>query len=105
MENILRRQKEDEDRRLAGERLRQETLAKAREHLADLQSKLQSFARTEMKRIHQDPAFRDEFNNMCATIGVDPLQSRNGIFSQLGFGNFYHELAIKTIDQCLRLKK
>jgi hypothetical protein len=29
----------------------------------------------------------------------------NGIFSQLGFGRFNHELAIKTIDHYLRLTR
>jgi ESCRT-II complex subunit VPS22 len=104
--NTLRREQENERiRELAAEKIRQENLEKARTQLASLQSKLEKFAVAEKDKIRKDPRFRDEFNTMCNAIGVDPLQSRNGLWSKLGFGTFYHELSIKTIECCIRLKK
>ena len=43
---------------------------------------------------------------MCVEIGVDPLQSQAGFWSQFtGLGDFYRVLSIKIIDVCLKLKK
>ncbi|XP_057243993.1 vacuolar-sorting protein SNF8 isoform X1 [Malurus melanocephalus] len=42
---------------------------------------------------------------MCATIGVDPLASGKGFWSELlGFGDFYYELGVQIIEVCLALK-
>jgi ESCRT-II complex subunit VPS22 len=39
---------------------------------------------------------------MCATIGVDPLASSKGFWSEmLGFGDFYYELAVQIIEVCM----
>jgi ESCRT-II complex subunit VPS22 len=37
------------------------------------------------------------FQEMCASIGVDPLASSKGFWSEmLGFGDFYYELAVQV---------
>lgn len=39
---------------------------------------------------------------MCATIGVDPLVSNQGMWAQLlGIGDFYSELGVQVIEACL----
>lgn len=39
---------------------------------------------------------------MCATLGVDPLQSSSNFWTKmLGVGDFYYELAIQVVEVCL----
>ncbi len=39
---------------------------------------------------------------MCATIGVDPLASGKGFWSEmLGVGDFYYELGVQIIEICM----
>ena len=41
----------------------------------------------------RDPEFRRRFQEMCAQIGVDPLASGKGFWSNmLDIGDFYYEL-------------
>lgn len=43
--------------------------------------------------IKKDAEFRQHFQQMCATIGVDPLASSKGFWSEmLGVGDYYYEL-------------
>ena len=40
--------------------------------------------------------------DMCATIGVDPLASSKGFWSEmLGVGDFYYELGVQIIEVCM----
>jgi ESCRT-II complex subunit VPS22 len=35
---------------------------------------------------------------MCANVGVDPLSSNKGMWTQLlGFGDFYYELGVQVL--------
>ena len=39
---------------------------------------------------------------MCASIGVDPLASSKGFWSEmLGVGDFYYELGVQIIEVCM----
>ena len=39
---------------------------------------------------------------MCATIGVDPLASSKGFWSEmLGVGDFYYELGVQIVEVCM----
>ena len=39
---------------------------------------------------------------MCANIGVDPLASNKGLWTQvLNIGDFYYELGIQVVEACL----
>ena len=50
------------------------------------------------KMIRADAAFRQKFAQMCAAIGVDPLASKKGFWSEmLGVGDFYFELGVQVI--------
>lgn len=43
--------------------------------------------------IRKNPAFRAQFHEMCAKVGVDPLASNKGFWAELlGIGDFYYEL-------------
>ena len=43
--------------------------------------------------IKKNPAFRAQFHEMCAKVGVDPLASNKGFWAELlGIGDFYYEL-------------
>lgn len=43
--------------------------------------------------IKKNAEFRKHFQEMCATIGVDPLASSKGFWSEmLGVGDYYYEL-------------
>merc|ERR1712110_455413 len=64
--------------------------------------KLEEFARTHKDEIKKDPEFRQHFQEMCASIGVDPLASSKGFWSEmLGFGDFYYELAVQIVEVCM----
>lgn len=64
--------------------------------------KLSEFAKKHRHEIQNDPAFRHQFLQMCAPLGIDPLQSEKGFWGKLlGMGDFYYELAIKVAEVCL----
>lgn len=45
--------------------------------------------------IRKKPAFRAQFHEMCAKVGVDPLASNKGFWAELlGIGDFYYELGM-----------
>jgi len=63
---------------------------------------LEEFARNHKDDIKKDPAFRKHFQEMCASIGVDPLASSKGFWAEmLGFGDFYYELGVQIIEVCM----
>ncbi|KAJ1533457.1 ESCRT-II subunit protein snf8, partial [Nowakowskiella sp. JEL0078] len=43
---------------------------------------------------------------MCATIGVDPLASNKGFWSEvMGFGDFYYELGVQIAQVCISTRE
>nr|CAG4637197.1 EOG090X09XM [Ceriodaphnia reticulata]SVE73072.1 EOG090X09XM [Ceriodaphnia reticulata] len=65
-------------------------------------SNLETFAAKHRNEIKKNPAFRKQFQEMCASIGVDPLASSKGFWSELlGVGDFYYEIAVQVIEVCL----
>ncbi|KAK3106332.1 hypothetical protein FSP39_017805 [Pinctada imbricata] len=63
---------------------------------------LEEFASNHKDDIRRDPAFRVQFQEMCASIGVDPLASSKGFWAEmLGVGDFYYELGVQIIEVCL----
>ncbi|VEU36381.1 unnamed protein product [Pseudo-nitzschia multistriata] len=68
-----------------------------------LQVKLADFAKKHQSDIQDDPAFRQQFLQMCAPLGVDPLVSQKGFWAKtlgVGIGDFYYELAVKVAEVC-----
>ncbi|XP_060530718.1 vacuolar-sorting protein SNF8 [Cylas formicarius] len=62
---------------------------------------LEEFAMKHKNEIRKNPDFRKQFQEMCASIGVDPLSSGKGFWSVLGIGDFYYELAVQIVEVCL----
>ncbi|XP_066150240.1 vacuolar-sorting protein SNF8 [Euwallacea fornicatus] len=62
---------------------------------------LEEFASKHKNEIKKNPEFRRQFQEMCASIGVDPLSSGKGFWSVLGIGDFYYELAVQIVEVCL----
>jgi len=77
-------------------------LAELSSQLQTFQSNLESFAREHKQEIKKDPKFRKHFQEMCASIGVDPLASGKGFWSNmLEIGDFYYELAVQIVEVCM----
>ncbi|TRM61695.1 EAP30/Vps36 family-domain-containing protein [Schizophyllum amplum] len=79
--------------------------------VADLKSQLDHF-RTALARfatqhretIKSDPDFRHAFQQMCATVGIDPLAGprRGGWWAELlGLGDWQYELGVQIVDVCV----
>lgn len=47
------------------------------EQLSSFKQNLEMFARKHKKEINRDPEFRRHFQQMCASIGVDPLACKS----------------------------
>nr|CAG4649520.1 EOG090X09XM [Scapholeberis mucronata]SVE93752.1 EOG090X09XM [Scapholeberis mucronata] len=63
---------------------------------------LEEFATKHRNEIKKNPVFRRQFQEMCAAIGVDPLASSKGFWSEvLGVGDFYYEIGVQVIEVCL----
>lgn len=62
---------------------------------------LEEFASKHKSEIKKNAEFRRQFQEMCASIGVDPLATGKGFWSVLGMGDFYYELAVQIVEVCL----
>nr|CAG4635599.1 EOG090X09XM [Artemia franciscana] len=63
---------------------------------------LETFAAKHKEEIKKNPHFRKQFQEMCASIGVDPLASSKGFWSEmLGVGDFYYEIAVQAVEVCI----
>ncbi|KAJ7960740.1 Vacuolar protein sorting-associated protein [Quillaja saponaria] len=79
--------------RLLGENVAKVRTDLMKEQLATFRSQLEEFARKHKNDIRKNPAFRSQFHEMCAKVGVDPLASNKGFWAELlGIGDFYYEL-------------
>ncbi|KAH9307518.1 hypothetical protein KI387_035429, partial [Taxus chinensis] len=73
-----------------------------KEQLSTFRTQLEDFARKHKNDIKKNPAFRSQFHEMCAKVGVDPLASNKGFWAELlGIGDFYYELGVQIVDICL----
>ena len=82
-----------------GEQIVESNLSHVSSQLEVFRTNLQAFAIKYKNNIKKDPAFRRKFQVMCAKIGVDPLASKKGFWSELlDVGDFYYELAVQIIE-------
>nr|CAD2168132.1 unnamed protein product [Meloidogyne enterolobii] len=85
-----------------GEQLASEQLQHFSQQLDVFTGKLEEFASKHRDEITKNAQFRRYFQEMCTTVGVDPLASSKGFWTEkLGFGSFYYELAIQIIEVCM----
>ncbi len=70
--------------------------------MEQFKTKLEAFAVKHRTAIKKDAEFREHFQDMCATIGVDPLASSKGFWSEmLGMGSFYYEISVQAVEVVL----
>lgn len=82
--------------------LQENAFAEMTQQTETFKSKLEDFAQQHKNEIRKDPEFRRHFQEMCASIGVDPLASSKGFWSEmLGFGDFYYELSVQIVEVCM----
>lgn len=82
-----------------GSVLAKEELEKLTCQMAEFRSNLEKFASKYKKDIKKDGEFRRQFQQMCATAGVDPLRSSANFWGKLlGVGDFYYELALQIVE-------
>eukprot|EP00484_Ammonia_sp_Unknown_P023652 CAMPEP_0197027536 /NCGR_PEP_ID=MMETSP1384-20130603/7434_1 /TAXON_ID=29189 /ORGANISM="Ammonia sp." /LENGTH=242 /DNA_ID=CAMNT_0042456397 /DNA_START=40 /DNA_END=768 /DNA_ORIENTATION=- len=102
---IKQRQQQNHAIQQKGDELQAAKLEEMKKSMTKFQSELEKFARKHKKEINKDPAFRGQFNQMCMKIGVDPLASNKGFWSDmLGIGDFYYELSVQIIEVCLKTR-
>ncbi|XP_031376493.1 vacuolar protein sorting-associated protein 22 homolog 1 [Punica granatum] len=88
--------------RLLGENVAKIRTDLMKEQLATFRSQLEDFALKHKNDIRKNPAFRSQFHEMCAKVGVDPLASNKGFWAELlGIGDFYYELGVQIVEICL----
>lgn len=86
----------------AADQFSEAKLAHINSQLSLFRINLQDFAQRYKQDIKKDPEFRKHFQIMCSKIGVDPLVSNKGFWSEmLSFGEFYYELAVQIIEVCI----
>lgn len=81
--------------------LQEEQLEEISKQLEIFRTNLEEFATKHRSEIKKNVQFRRQFQEMCASIGVDPLASSKGFWSILGIGDFYYELGVQIIEVCL----
>nr|CAG4641044.1 EOG090X09XM [Eulimnadia texana] len=99
----IRKQRLEQERfKDKGTLLQENMFEQMSEQMQTFKTKLEEFAAKHRNEIRKDPQFRRQFQEMCSSIGVDPLASSKGFWSELlGVGDFYYELAVQVIEVCL----
>uniref|UniRef100_A0A0E0J5A5 Protein kinase domain-containing protein n=1 Tax=Oryza nivara TaxID=4536 RepID=A0A0E0J5A5_ORYNI len=88
--------------RLVGENVAKVRTDVMKEQLATFRTQLEEFALKHKNDIRKNPLFRQQFHEMCAKVGVDPLASNKGAWAELlGIGDFYYELGVQIVDICI----
>ncbi|ESK85889.1 vacuolar-sorting protein snf8 [Moniliophthora roreri MCA 2997] len=76
--------------------------------LAQFRAALAHFASTHRDSIRGDPKFRHAFQQMCSSIGVDPLAGprKGGWWAEmLGLGDWQYELGVQIVDVCVTTRE
>ncbi|KAG6840701.1 hypothetical protein C0991_004945 [Blastosporella zonata] len=76
--------------------------------LAHFRTALSRFASTHRDSIKNDPHFRHAFQQMCSSIGVDPLAGprKGGWWAELlGLGDWQYELGVQIVDVCVSTRE
>ena len=106
---VLKQRERSQKMNELGEKIEASRMEKTKEHLEAFKGKLTEFALKYRSRIQEDPVFREQFVSMCDMVGVDPIQlSRtpsSWLGSLAGLGDFYSELAVQVLTQCMIQRK
>ncbi|GLG93241.1 hypothetical protein R5R35_006550 [Gryllus longicercus] len=98
---IQKQKLEQEKYRDKGTELQENQFEQMAKQLEVFRTNLEEFATKHKKEIKKNAQFRRQFQEMCASIGVDPLASGKGFWSVLGIGDFYYELSVQIVEVCL----
>merc|ERR1712183_64686 len=99
---IQQRKVDSEKFKEKGNELAETQLKQLSSQLEQFQTNLENFAKEHKQEIRRDPEFRKRFQEMCASIGVDPLASGKGFWSNmLDIGDFYYELGVQIVEVCM----
>ncbi|KAI9216920.1 vacuolar protein sorting-associated protein 22-like protein 1-like protein [Blastocladiella britannica] len=103
---LQRAQREREQFKDMGERMATEQLEQLKAQMSHFKSSLEHFAAQYRTDIAQNPAFRLKFQQMCASIGVDPLATSKGYWGQvLGINDFYYDLSVRILETCMAIRE
>ncbi|CAL4126127.1 unnamed protein product [Meganyctiphanes norvegica] len=99
----IQRQKVQQDKfKEKGSEIHENQLEQMTNQMEKFRENLEEFAAKHKNEIKKNPQFRKQFQEMCASIGVDPLASGKGFWSEmLGVGDFYYELGVQVIEVCV----
>lgn len=99
---VLKKQGQTKQFNEIGDQLAESQMNHITSQLELFRTNLQQFAFKYKHNIRKDPEFRKNFQVMCSKIGVDPLASKKGFWSEvLDVGDFYYELAVQIIEVCI----
>lgn len=84
-----------------GNEIQENQFEQMSKQLEVFRTNLEEFAAKHKNEIRKNAEFRRQFQEMCASIGVDPLATGKGFWSVLGMGDFYYELAVQIVEVCL----
>lgn len=85
-----------------GSEIQENQLEQMTLQMEKFREKLEEFAAKHKTEIKKNPQFRKQFQEMCASIGVDPLASGKGFWCEmLGVGDFYYELGVQIVELCV----
>ncbi|KAH7914804.1 EAP30/Vps36 family-domain-containing protein [Hygrophoropsis aurantiaca] len=76
--------------------------------LTQFRTALSHFATTHRDAIKSDPDFRHKFQQMCSSIGVDPLAGprKGGWWAEiLGMSDWQYELGVQIVDVCVSTRE
>ncbi|WAQ93595.1 SNF8-like protein [Mya arenaria] len=82
-----------------GNEIAEDQFAQMTKQMDSFKGYLEDFTAKHKDDIKKNPEFRAQFQEMCASVGVDPLASSKGFWAEmLGVGDFYYELGVQIIE-------
>lgn len=100
---IQKQKLEQEKYKDKGNEIQENQLEQMTKQMEVFRVNLEEFATNHKNEIRKNAQFRKQFQEMCASIGVDPLSSGKGFWSVLGIGDFYYELAVQIVEVCMSI--
>ncbi|KAG5468642.1 hypothetical protein CUR178_01476 [Leishmania enriettii] len=101
-------QERQQQQRMAdlGAQITAERVGQIEDQLEELQAQLKTLARSHKSDIKEDPVVRARFRQLADSLGVDLISSKKNVFADaLGLGNFYYQLASRTVEACMQERK
>ncbi|KAK7200787.1 EAP30/Vps36 family [Novymonas esmeraldas] len=101
-------QERQQQQRMAdlGAQITAERVGQIEDQLEELQTQLKTLAQNHKSDIKEDPVVRARFRQLADSLGVDLISSKKNVFADaLGLGDFYYQLAGRTVEACMRERK